>query len=307
MAPRVVQWIFKDWWLKIVAILAAVLLWAIARLEREYTRELELRLDTSLLPPEYMVVEQNVEKVRAEITAKGRYLIRLRSYDPKIILPLSDMKEGRERLRIGPENVNLPKEIQVRALDPYQIELKIGKRYKRKVPVIIRMKDGTMPAEHFAISAVEHEQTVEVYGTKEVISNLNHLFCEPLDVEGASKDFSKLLAIQVPDTPGLVVKPSSLLVKVRVEPETTVVLGGLAVVLKGKPLEGQAYLLNKEAELTLRGPVSLLRGFQPSSVEVSISVASLTRGDYQLPAEVSLPPQVKVDRSEPGVFRVMVR
>lgn len=303
--PRLVRWIVKDWWLKLIALVAAVVLWLFARLEREYTRELKLGLDMSLLPTEYVVVEQNVDSVSVEIRGKGRYLVRLGRFNPKIVLPLVSMREGRERLRLGPENVNLPEQIQVRSLDPYQIELVIERRAKRKVAVIVR-SDG-IPAEGFAISDIDYDKTVDLYGTKEVVSTFSHLFSEPLNVEGVSESFSTLLAIQVPDTAGLVTEPSSVLVKVKVEPETTVVLTNVPVSLKGVPLQGQAYLLNKEAKLTLRGPVSLLRGFSKDEVQVSISVSYMTPGDYRVPADVSLAPGIKVENSEPAVFRLLIR
>ena len=304
LAPRFIRWIVKDWWLKLVALVAAVVLWLFARLEREYTRELKLGLDMSLLPTEYVVVEQNVDSVSVEIRGKGRYLVQLGKFEPRIVLPLVSMREGRERLRIGPENVNLPEQIEVRSLDPYQIELVIERRAKRKVTVIVR-SDG-IPAEGFAISDIDYDKTVDLYGTKEVVSTFSHLFSEPLNVDGVSESFSTKLVIQVPDTAGLATEPSSILVKVRVEPETTVVLSNVPVSLKGVPLQGQAYLLNKEAKLTLRGPVSLLRGFSKDEVEVSISVSSLMRGDYRLPADVSLTPGVRVE-SEPAVFRLLIR
>jgi len=304
-APRFIRWIVKDWWLKLIALVAAVVLWLFARLEQEYTRELKLGLDMSLLPTEYVVVEQNVDSVSVEIRGKGRYLVQLGKFEPKIVLPLVSMREGRERLRIGPENVKLPEQIQVRSLDPYQIELVIERRAKRKVAVIVR-SDG-IPAEGFAISDIDYDKTVDLYGTKEVVSTFSHLFSEPLNVDGVSESFSTKLAIQVPDTAGLATEPSSILVKVRVEPETTVVLSNVPVSLKGVPLQGQAYLLNKEAKLTLRGPVSLLRGYSKDEVEVTISVSYMTPGDYRVPADVSLAPGIKVENSEPAVFRLLVR
>ncbi|MCK4232298.1 hypothetical protein KAX06_06365 [candidate division WOR-3 bacterium] len=304
-APRFIRWIVKDWWLKLIALVAAVVLWLFARLEQEYTRELKLGLDMSLLPTEYVVVEQNVDSVSVEIRGKGRYLVQLGKFEPKIVLPLVSMREGRERLRIGPENVKLPEQIQVRSLDPYQIELVIERRAKRKVAVIVR-SDG-IPAEGFAISDIDYDKTVDLYGTKEVVSTFSHLFSEPLNVDGVSESFSTKLAIQVPDTAGLATEPSSILVKVRVEPETTVVLSNVPVSLKGVPLQGQAYLLNKEAKLTLRGPVSLLRGYSKDEVEVTISVSYMTPGDYRVPADVSLAPGIKVENSEPAVFRLLIR
>lgn len=303
--PRIVRWIIGNWWLKLLAFIAAILLWLFARLERDYTRELKLALDTSLLPPQYVVVDKNVDSVSVEIEAKGRHLFSLRKYNPMIVLPLSTMKQGSERLRIGPENVNLPEEIQIRSMDPYQIRLEIERRAHRKVRVIVQPEG--IPAQGYAVSSINAEKTVDVYGPQKVVSKINQLFTESLEVEGKTRSFSDYLQVQLPDTAGLVVKPSSVLAKVEIEPETTVVLSGIKVGLKGRPVSGQAYLLNKQARLTLSGPVSLLGDFDKKDVEVSISVSSLTPGDYRLPADVSVPPGIKVEESEPTIFRLLVR
>lgn len=301
--PRFVKWIFKDWWLKILALIAAILLWLFARLELTYTRELKLKLDTSLLPPEYIVVDKNTDAVIAEIKAKGRYLIRLNRYEPKIVLPLATMGEGRERIRIGPENVDLPEEIIVRSLDPYQIELTIRKRSKRKIRVIVPAEG--IPAPDFAISGIDYNESVSLYGE----TTLNQLFTEPLNVDGVSESFDRMLAIQVPrgDSGELLVMPSSIKVKVTVEPETTVVLSGIPVGIRGKPVQGQAFLLKKEVKLALRGPVSLLRNLKKEDVKVTVSVSALGLGSHQVPADVEVAPGIKVENSEPAIFQLLVR
>lgn len=302
---RIVRWIFEDWWLKLIALVAALLVWLFARLEAEYTRELRLGLDMSLLPQEYVVSSKSVDSVTVEIKGKGKNLLELSKKKPVILLPLKDMHEGVERFRIGPENVVISEQIQVKTLDPYQIELTIEPRAKRKIKIIVPVEG--IPAKNFAISSIDYDNTAFVYGTKEVISAVNQLFSEPLNVEGLAASIERSLQIQYPDTGGMFVEPSKVKVRVKVESETTLVLKGLPVRLEGKPVKGQAYLLNKEVELTLKGPVGLLRGFGPSNVNISILVSSMTPGDYRVPADISLTPGIRVERSEPAIFRILVR
>lgn len=306
-SPRIIHLIVKDWWLKLLALIVAVVLWLFARLDREYTRELRFALDFSLLPQEYVVAESNVDSVTVEIKGKGRDLLRLRDSLPVVELPLTAMKEGEERIRIGPENINLPEGIQVRGLDPYQIYLRIEKLATRRVPVMV--KSVGKPAENFAVSRIEHSNVVMIYGTQGAVSAIAQVFTDSLDVEAVSESFSRKLKIILPDSGGLFSEPKYLLVKVKVEPETTVVLNRVPVKVVGQPQWGKAYLLDQEAKLTLKGPRSFFSNFNADEVELSVSVSSMTpqSGAYRVPAELSLPPGIKVDESEPALFGVMVR
>lgn len=304
-APRIVRWIVEDWWLKILALIAAVLLWGFARLEREYTREIKLGLDLSLLPPEYTVVEKNVDSVTVEIKGKGRYLFKLGASKPAVLLPLATMKEGTERLRIGPENINVPEQVQVRSLDPYQIELRIERRAQRRVKVIVPVVGK--PRQGSAVSAIDYDNAVMLYGSKDALSGINQLFADSLDLQGVSESFVKKLSIPLPYSGGLTVIPTTILVRVKVEAETTLVFTGIPVQIEGIPLQGQAYLLEETVDLTLKGPVSLVRNFGRDQLRVVIDVSSRGYGDYRIPADVYLPPGIQVSRSDPETFRVLVR
>lgn len=303
---RFIHWLVRDWWLKIIALLAAVILWFFARLEREYTRELMVGLDLSLLPPEYVVVEKNVDSVMVEIKAKGRYLIQLgRKTQPRIILPLATMKPGVERMRIGPENVDLPPQIQIRSLDPYQIVLRIDEQEQRIINIVAPPRGK--PADGYAVSAYEYENTATLYGTKEMVSTINQLFTDSVEVEGRMESFEQFLQVQLPRIEGLTVIPDSILVRVAIEPESTVVFGSIPIQIIGSPLEGQAYLLEERVKLTLTGPVSLMRDLAPEEISVNISVSTKSFGDYRIPAQVSVPPRIEVNHSEPDIFRVLIR
>ncbi len=304
-SSRLVRWFVEDWWLKLIALLAAVLLWLYARLEREYSREIKLGMDMSLLSPEYTIVEKSVDSVNVEIKGKGRYLLRLGASKPVVVLPLSGMTEGAERLRIGPENVKLPEQIEVRSLDPYQIELRIERRAQRKVTVIVPVVGR--PKEKYAVAGIDYENSVMVYGSKDALSGINQLFTSLLDLEGVTESFKRELAISLPDSGGLTVIPSAVTVSVKVEPETTVVFKGIPVQIEGRPLQGQVYLLEETVDLSLKGPISLLRGFKRDQIRVAIEVSSRGYGDYRIPADVYLPPGIQVSRSDPETFRVLVR
>lgn len=315
--PRFIRWIIKDWWLKLIALLAAVAIWFFAKLELEYTREIKLALDFSLLPHEYVVVESDVDSITVEVKSKGKYLLNLqwlrkKPPDPKIIMPVAGIKEGTERIRIGPENAALPQEIRVLSLSPYQIVLKIERRADRQVPVIV--KPEGLPAEEFAAyNFVHYPTSVHIYGSQEDVKSTSQLFAEPLNIEGIKglKDtaviYEEYLKIELPEDADLVVEPSSLLVKYTVEPMAIKVLRGLSVQIKGKPPRGQVYLLDEKVDLTLQGPKSLIENLTEDSVEVTVSVTALDTGHHNVPASIKLPQAIQFQSSNPESFHIKIR
>jgi len=317
VTSRIVRWIFADWWLKLIAILAAILLWLFAKLELEYTRKISLGLDFSLLSSEYVVVENDVDSVIAEVKAKGADLLELwwttrKQTGPKIIMPLSKISEGIERIRLGPENVDLPPKIRVMSLAPYQIDVTIERRADRQVSVYIK-PEGLPEKGYSAFNFTWEPTSVHVYGTQQDVKSTTQLFAEPLNVEGIRgvKDsavvYEKYLKIELPEDLNLFVEPSSLLVKYTVEPKATKVLQDVPVKVSNAPPSRQVYLFDKTVKLTLQGPRSLIENLTSDSIEVTISITALDTGHHNVPASFSLNPAIKVQGSEPEDFHVLVK
>lgn len=306
----------EDWWLKLIALFAGVFIWVFAKLELEYTRQVKIALDFSLLPREYVVVESEVDSIVVEVKAKGRHLLNMwrfkrKDTDPRIIVPLGKAKEGEERIRIGPENVELPEEIRVLALNPYQVDLRIERRADRRVPVIV--KPEGLPAKGFAAYDFTHERDVLIYGSQEDVHSITQLFAEPLNIEGVAgiKDTSvileRYLAVEIPEDVNLFVEPSSLLVRFTVEPKAEKVLDDIPVRLKGTPPRGQVYLSDEKVKLTLEGPRSLIEGLSKDEVQVTVSVSALDTGRHKVPGVFSLPPAIQLKNAEPESFNIRVR
>ncbi|MBD3285129.1 hypothetical protein GF359_01980 [candidate division WOR-3 bacterium] len=317
MTPRrILKWIVKDWWLKLIALLAAIFLWFFAKLELEYTRQIKVPLDFSPLPKEYFVAKKDVDSVLVDVKSKGKHLLRMWWKNRKepiagIIMPVSSVNEGTERIRIGPENVNLPAEIRVISLNPYQINLKIQRRVDRKVPIIV-LTEGKTSGE-FTVHKFKHPPNVHIYGSSEEVKATTQLFTEALNIDSlegfpdSTVVMERYVAVEIPEELNLFVEPESVLVKFTVEPKAIKEIKDIPIKLEGKSAHRQVILFHDEVDLTLEGPRSLLEDLNPEDVEVTVSVGALDTGHHKVPATFSLEPGITLVKSDPDRFHLKIK
>jgi YbbR domain-containing protein len=62
-----------------------------------------------------------------------------------------------------------------------------------------------------------------------------------------------------------------------------------------------------EAQIAVAGPASKIGSLKQSDITAQIRVSGLGPGDYQLAAEISLPPAFHMVKCEPQLFDVTVK
>jgi len=312
----ILKWIIEDWWLKLIALVAAIFLWFFAKLELEYSRQIMVPLDFTPLPKEYFVVEKDVDSVLVDVKAKGKHLLRMwwqnrREPIAGIIMPVSNVNEGDERIRIGPENVNLPAEIRVISLNPYQINLKIQQRADRKVPIIV-MTEG-QPADEYAAYNFTHQTNVHIYGSEEDVKTTTQLFADVLNIDSleglpdTAVIMKRYVAVEIPEEINLFVEPESVLVEFTVEPKATKVLKGIPINLEGKSTHRHVILFDDKVDLTLEGPQSLVSELTHEDIEVTVSIGALDTGSHKVPASFTLEPGISLVNSDPDRILVKIK
>jgi hypothetical protein len=74
--------------------------------------------------------------------------------------------------------------------------------------------------------------------------------------------------------------------------------------LAGAPLDVRVN--PDKASVIVRGPRELLAAIGAYDISLCIDVSNLTNGKYQLVAQATLPPNVKLISTKPGIFEVTI-
>jgi len=296
--------IFRDLGLKIIALLIGVLLWFLASIERSY--EIYLELPISLGPPDsgYVLTSLPPERIKVSFTGKGSRLIGIRINPPRIAVKLKKKRSGSHTISLS-RNDLIPEpgpDVRVRFI-PERIRVQLSREYRRYVDLWIPIV-GT-PKENFVLGAVESPKRVLVSGGKEHIVRINAVTTETLSIEGKHEKFDTMVRI-IPPSPLIKTSPESVMVVVDIEAcaETTLSLIPIQIDRRTDQLVS---IDPERATLRIRGPKSKIRRLKSDEVKIRISVRALARGEFDLPAQITLPAGLKLVSSDPKTFRVRVR
>ncbi len=169
------------------------------------------------------------------------------------------------------------------------VERQVGYR-----DVTVRATTNGSPQAGYWISNIRVEPVlVTVYGRQTEIDALpGYLDTEPIDVEGASQDVIKRVALDLPE--GVLVLgegagKEGLLVQISIQP----LLGGQTIrrelVMQNLRIGLKATASPNTIDIILSGPVPALQALTPDDVQVVLDVIGLGAGTHKVAPKVNLP------------------
>jgi len=128
----------------------------------------------------------------------------------------------------------------------------------------------------------------------------------PLDLQDAKEDFSTRLALDLPDGVTLI-GPQTVQVQVSITPiQTSVTLSNLSVHVINIPEGLAAHTFPEAVTVIISGPVPVLETLTAQDVTVTVDVAGLEIGTYQLEPKVDPPANVSFESVLPGTVEVVL-
>jgi YbbR domain-containing protein len=158
----------------------------------------------------------------------------------------------------------------------------------RLVPVEPRLK-GT-PAPGYNVEEVIAEPAVMVIsGPEETVASLNSLQTETVDISDAREDVTATVRLRLPS--GVSVQGDARVrVTVRIRPALAQATFGVAPAPRGLAPDLTVRGLPPLVQVTIAGPLPLLRTILPQQISAQVALQGLGPGTYRLPIIV-LPPQ----------------
>jgi YbbR domain-containing protein len=204
----------------LLAIILACLLWygtARDRRERVSERQVDAPVTLVNVPPQ-MVITSDVPRTLT-VRLRGP-LSRLRDLDPSqvgVVVDLRGVGEGEHEFTIESNNVVVPDGVEVVAVSPAEVPLRLERLVHRMVPVRPRVMGE--PAEGFEIGKVEvSPPAVEVSGPRLQVGSLQALATDPVSVSGADSPVESLVTVRSPGSLARVENPLAVRVTVDIVP-----------------------------------------------------------------------------------------
>jgi YbbR domain-containing protein len=212
----------------VLAVVLACMLWyanALDRRERISERQLDTAVTLVNVPPD-MVITSEVPRLLS-LRVRGP-LSRLRSLDPGqtgVVIDLRGAGEGQRDFAVETRNVVVPAGVEVLAISPSQVPLRLERLGRRSVPVKARVVGD--PAPGLAVRGVQVDPpSVVLSGPRLQLEALGSITTEPVNVDGADGPVEALAAVRSPNPLIRVVQPPTVRVVIQIGAAPAEVRGG---------------------------------------------------------------------------------
>jgi len=175
----------KNLWLKLASFILAIALWFFVVLSGRSGIFMDIPIMYINVPHSYEVV--NFPKtVSVNIEGQERLIKNLKQDEISAVIDLSNAKVGKSFYTITNENIKLPNTLEVTSIEPDTIAIMIEKQMRKSIPV--KPAIVGVPQHGFVIYGIKvAPETVVIEGPKSVISKINNIKTEPIDITGINQ------------------------------------------------------------------------------------------------------------------------
>ena len=284
----------RDWPLKLLALVCAVMLWFYA--EAEKNPLIDMQFD---VPVQYMnqsedsVVENGVQSVRVTVKGKEVELSGLRSDDFTAVVDLSDAEVGISDYKIQVEG---PGRVERFTWQPVKTKLQIDRMQTKNVPVRVRTT-GIVPDGSQLSSTEVVPDTVTIRGRSAQLKDIADVETESIDISSLKEGAVLEAGLHIPD--GITVQgDQKVTVRFVVQPERGRI--NAVIALRNVPDGMTAELNQTSADVTVTGNAELLTSPQElNQVQLYVDCSGLEAGQHTLPVKVEYSGQLTVQQIMP--------
>lgn len=196
-------------------------------------------------------------------------------------------------------------EIRGVSLDPPSLSVSIEIRRSTLVQALpLRARTDNAPAAGYRVTnVVVSPATISVEGTLDALTQLEAIDLDPIDITGAQTDVTRAITIELPDgvssadsllaTVVVQIAPIDGSLTLEVVPEFINALSGIVATPESPTIE-----------LTLTGPLPVLNTLTAEDISLTIDLAGLGAGAYELEPTLDLPEGVIQDALRPETVSV---
>ena len=281
-----------NWRLKLAALAAAVLIWAMVSAEQITSQWITVPVQPDLRDPDLVLTgNPDPDEVRVLFVGPGRELWELVLERPRLVLPIRGAG-NRRTFAVDPGMVRLPTGLAVRAQDvrPGVVFLEMERRATRMVPV--RPQLGSRSLQQYVVGEELRVEpaVVRVSGPAERVRRIRAVLTRPFEISGDST-FTREVALDTAGVGDATLSPLRVRVSGTLQPRAERAIPGVALQvpagLQAQPatvevrVQGAAALLATIDPASLRAvvsPDSLPEALPPQGLEAAVSIEGLPPG-----------------------------
>jgi YbbR domain-containing protein len=184
--------LFRNLGTKLLALAIAILIWfvfAAQQRERISERSYGIPLSVADLPEQTVIASPLPPTV--EVRLRGPFTA-LRQLDPskiEAVIDLTDVPRGEKVYRLAPEDINVPKDVEVIAISPSEVRVALDSIAEKALPIAARLTG--QPAPGHAVTEVSVEpRSARLLGPAAALAKMTSVETDPVSLAGRAESFS---------------------------------------------------------------------------------------------------------------------
>ena len=210
------KYIFHNFGLKVISLLAAVLLWI--GVSRNPAAEIVITapIEFQHVPEGLEISTESIPQAQIRVRGPARRLREMETSQIRAVLDLQGAHPGERTYDLGGHQIHAPRGIDVVQVVPTQVHLNFDQRVMRELPIHPRVL-GSFASGYRLTDATVEPTVVTVIGPKKRVEALDNAVTDPVDATGVVGHATFQSHVYVPDDMVRVVNSGTVRVTVTTE------------------------------------------------------------------------------------------
>jgi YbbR domain-containing protein len=209
------HWILQNWFLKVVSLLLATLLWAAVSKQASSEIGLDVPLEYRNIPSQLEITGDMTNTIQVRLRGSSNVIKGITAKDVSTTIDLGKMRTGEKIVALSPQNVQAPFGAEVIRVNPSTVRFTLERTVTKTVDIVPTV--AGQPTNGFDVGQVfVSPNTVEVEGPESRVDTLSSIATTPIRLDRKQSSFEQTADLDVPDPQIRLQHPSAVNVKIEI-------------------------------------------------------------------------------------------
>jgi YbbR domain-containing protein len=192
------HWILQNWFLKVVSLLLATLLWAAVSNQASSEIGLDVPLEYRNIPSQLEITGDTTNTIQVRLRGSSNVIKGITAKDVSTTIDLGKMRTGEKIVALSPQNVQAPFGAEVIRVNPSTVRFTLERTVTKTVDIVPTI--AGQPTNGFEAGQVfVSPNTVEVEGPESRVDALSSIATTPIRLDRKQSSFEQTADLDVPD------------------------------------------------------------------------------------------------------------
>jgi YbbR domain-containing protein len=209
------HWILQNWFLKVVSLLLATLLWAAVSKQASSEIGFDVPLEYRNIPSQLEITGDMTNTIQVRLRGSSNVIKGITAKDVSTTIDLGKMRTGEKIVALSPQNVQAPFGAEVIRVNPSTVRFTLERTVTKTVDIVPTI--AGQPTNGFDVGQVfVSPNTVEVEGPESRVDTLSSIATTPIRLDRKQSSFEQTADLDVPDPQIRLQHPSAVNVKIEI-------------------------------------------------------------------------------------------